>query len=150
MLRVGAAVTVPAVIGDVHKNLRALIGKLAHFAGKNGFVTDEDTDALVSCVKRLARSTVLEFADFFGQTSGKREQTRKGQVLAEGYEVNFVVACSPFAGGADQCGGVKDLCGRRSRGCRRGSDRTGYNPRPGLARHRAERVAKTRIVGEKR
>src|ERR1700733_2490437 len=109
MLRVGAAVAVPAVVGNVHKNLRTLIRKLAHFARKNGFVTDENTDARAACVKRFARSAVLEFADFFRQTSGKREQARKWQILAEGYEVNFIVACGPLAGGANQSGGVKHL-----------------------------------------
>src|SRR4029077_19898514 len=38
MLRVGTAVAVPTIIGNVHEDLRTLIGKLAHFIGKNRFI----------------------------------------------------------------------------------------------------------------
>ena len=48
-----------------------------------------------------------KLADFFGQASGEGKQAGKGQILAEGNEMDFVVAGSPFAAGADQCRGVE-------------------------------------------
>ena len=47
VLRVGAAVAIPSVVGNVHQELRALIGELADFIGKYRFVADEHAEAFV-------------------------------------------------------------------------------------------------------
>ena len=44
MLRVRAAVAIPAVVGDVHENLRAIVRELTHFIGKYRLVADEDAE----------------------------------------------------------------------------------------------------------
>ena len=43
VLCVGAAVTIPSVVGNVHENLRAVGGGLPDLIRKDGLVTDEYT-----------------------------------------------------------------------------------------------------------
>src|SRR5579859_1274673 len=149
MLRVGATVTIPAVVGEVHKHLRALIGELADFAGKNGFITDENAESFAARLERVARHTVLELTDLLGESAGERKKGWKWQVFAEGHKMNFVVARGPLSGRADQDRRIEDRALRiRMRGV--ASDRSGYDPQMGVAGNRAERLTKSWIVGKER
>src|SRR5579862_2244347 len=75
VLRVGATVAVPSVIGNVDEDLRALIGELADFVGEDGFVTDENAELFAAGIEGLARHSMSEFADFLGEASSECEQT---------------------------------------------------------------------------
>src|ERR1700733_3989497 len=109
MLRVGAAIAVPAVVGNVYENLRAIVCELPHFVGENRFVTDEGAELLIASGKRTSRCSRSKLANLFGQASGKRKQTWKRKIFAEGHEMHLVVAGSPFTGRTNQHGRVEHL-----------------------------------------
>src|SRR5450755_4028337 len=70
VLGVGAAVAVPAVIGNIDEDLRAVGGELADFVGKNGFVADEHAELVAAGIERLARAAAGKIADLLSQSSG--------------------------------------------------------------------------------
>src|SRR5271154_3858694 len=109
MLRPGAAVAIPAVVGDIHQHIRSAQDKLPDLIGENGLVADECAQALVAGREWIVRFTALKLSNLFRQASGKSKQPRKGQELTEGHEVNLVVARSPFSLRADERGGIKHL-----------------------------------------
>src|ERR1700686_5441659 len=53
MLRVGAAIAIPAVVRDVHENLRAIFRKLPNFIRKYKFIADEDPSSFIACLERI-------------------------------------------------------------------------------------------------
>src|SRR6185312_9967268 len=69
MLRVSAAVAIPAVVRDIHKNLRTIFGEPPHFVGKNGLVTDKDAQLFIACLQRSTRLPAREISNFLGQAS---------------------------------------------------------------------------------
>src|SRR5579864_2205625 len=71
VLRVGAAVTVPSVVGNIYEHLRSLVGELADLVGENGFVADEQTKSFVSRIERTARDAVLKLSNFLCQAARK-------------------------------------------------------------------------------
>src|SRR5579863_9454662 len=150
MLRIGATVAVPSVIGNVDENRRAPIGELAHFIGEYGFVADEQAEPLVSRIQRLARRAMLKLADLFRQAAGKRKYAWKRKVLSERHQMSLVVPRRPLAARTDQRGGVEERAGLRTRGrIRRGSDGSDDCPGVGVASHRTPGFAEPCIVGEK-
>src|SRR5580704_13798319 len=98
MLRVCAAVAIPAVVREIHQHLCALIRELAYLARKYGLVADKNSQPRASRVQRRARRARLKLAHFFSQPSGKRKQLRKRQVFSEGHQMYFVVTRSPISG----------------------------------------------------
>src|SRR5579872_6738121 len=92
---------------------------------------------------------VLELSDFLRQTTSKGEQHWKWQVLAEGNQMNFVIARCPLAGGADEGCGVEyrtfdiGLTGV-------GADGPHHHPCVGVTRKLADGIAKFVIVRKKR
>src|SRR5512141_1813398 len=101
MLRVGAAIAVPAIVGNVYQHLRARFCELTDLVRENGFVADEDAKLLVSSLDWKASCARAEITDLFGQASGKAENLLERQVLPEWNQMHFVVAANPLARGAD-------------------------------------------------
>src|SRR5581483_570549 len=101
MLSVGAAVAVPAVIGDVDQHLRSVAGELANFIREDGFIADENSEFDTTSVQGFARGACVEITDFFCQAAGKREHLLKRQILAEGDEMYLVVTRNPISLGTD-------------------------------------------------
>ena len=69
VLREGAAISIPSVIGNIHQKLRALISELPDLIGKDRLIADENSKPLAACVERYAGCAVSELADFFGQAA---------------------------------------------------------------------------------
>src|SRR2546428_1353474 len=111
MLSVSPAVTVPAVVRNVHEDLRPIRGELADFIRKDGLVADEDAEFGPVSLEWRARSAAGKITDFLRQSAGKRKQRLEGNVFTERNEVNFVIAGYPFAIRADQRGGIVQLRG---------------------------------------
>src|SRR5579864_3295240 len=97
VLRISSAVAVPAVVGNIHQHLGALLRELPHLIGENGFVADERSQPSATGVERSSRIAMLKLAYLPSQTSRKREQAREGQVFSKRNKVNFVVARGPVA-----------------------------------------------------
>src|SRR5271155_3239626 len=146
-----AAITVPAVVRNIHQDLGTVQRPLANLVGENRFVTDEHSEAFATGIKRRMRSAMLELAHLFGQSTGKGEEPRKGQVLPKGDQMHFVVAASPGSFRSDQRRGVENL--REPSAAVHGgidSDRSGNYPLVGLPGQGAERISKEGIVGVER
>src|SRR5579872_7492225 len=107
MLRVGAAVAVPAVVRNIYQHLRSIPNKLANFIRKNGFVADEHAEFCTARIQRLSRRASGKISDFLGQASRKREHLSERNVLAERHQMNLVITRGPFASGAYKPGRVK-------------------------------------------
>src|SRR5579883_3495993 len=108
MLRPGSGIAVPAIVGDVDEDLRALCRQLADFVGEDRFVADEDAKLLGSGPERGARGAARKVADSLGQASGESEDGGERDILAERHEVDLAVTAVPGAGGTDEGGGVVD------------------------------------------
>src|SRR5258708_27064759 len=55
VLGIGAAISVPSVIGNVNKHLRALIRELTHFVGEHRLIANEHAERTVARVQRRSR-----------------------------------------------------------------------------------------------
>ena len=151
MLGVGAAVTIPAVIGNVHKNLRALLHGLADLIWKDGFVANENSELCISSLQGHAGSATRKVAYIIGESSSKEEQPAKRNIFSERDKMNFVIA-------RDQ---VRLRIKQRARVVSRRRHLVGMHgialaqapnqyPSIRLFRNIAQRIAKYRVVGIKR
>src|SRR5579864_8367746 len=107
VLRISATIAIPAIVGDIHENLRSVIGELANFVGEDGFIADENAELRASCVERTARSAVFKLAHLFCEASGKRKYRGERKIFAKGNEMHFVVARNPLALRSDQGCGIE-------------------------------------------
>ena len=92
VLGVSPAVSVPAVVGDIHKDLRAVGGQLPDLIGKDRFIADEHPELVLSGLQRRPRSSGREIANLLGQSAGKAEHTLEGHIFAERNQMHLVVA----------------------------------------------------------
>src|SRR5205823_5092373 len=111
MLGIGTAVSVPAIVRNIHQNLRAAIGELANFVREHRFVAYENSDLLVTGLERIARRAAGEIADFFGEAAGKAKQAFEGNVFAEWNQVDLVVASVPIAIRGYERRRIENVCG---------------------------------------
>jgi hypothetical protein len=52
VLGIGAAVAVPAIVGNVHEYVSTETGRLADFVGKDRLVADEDSNEFTAGIER--------------------------------------------------------------------------------------------------
>src|SRR5579872_824289 len=109
MLRISAAVAIPAVIRDVHKNLRAVFRELPHFIREDRFITNKYAQLLIASLQWSPRLPAREVADFFSQSACEPKPIFERQVLTERHQVHFVVTGHELAVGADQRRRIEDL-----------------------------------------
>jgi hypothetical protein len=111
----GAGVAVPAVVADVDEDFGAELGEVAHLVGEDRLIADEDAVAVGFTVRGgetedFAVFATCERGDPAGEFTGKLEQVGEGNVLAEGDEMDLVVAADADAICRDDEGGVKVVC----------------------------------------
>src|SRR5262249_14882349 len=151
MLCIRPAVSVPAVVRNVHQHLCPFLRKLANFIGEDRLVADEDAQLLISGYECGARSAAGEVPDLLGEAAGESEHPLEWNVLAERHQVDFVVAAIPVALRIHQCCGIKNVSGLlvRQFGVLH-ANTSSDNPRVRTSSNLAEAIAKKRITGVER
>jgi len=104
-----AGVAVPAIVREVDQHLRAETGKLANLVGEDRLIAEEDAVAMAIEAEDLALGSAAHLANVAGEGAGKGEQFMEGHILAEGNEVDFVVAAQGCAVRVDDQRGVVAL-----------------------------------------
>ncbi len=84
MLGVGAAVAIPSIIGNIHKDLCAVGGKLPDFIGEDGFVADKNSQLFISRIQWLTRCALGKVATSLVSPSAKENIRRKGTYSPKG------------------------------------------------------------------
>ena len=104
-----AGLAIPQIVRDIDEHLGAVGGELAHLAGKDRFITDEDARAGAVQVKDLALSAAGKVTHFAGKLGGKKQQILQGYVFAERNKVDFVITAGNVAARVHQQRGVQRM-----------------------------------------
>ena len=115
MLAEGAVLSVPSVIGDVNEHLHAIHGELPDLIGEDGFITDKNSQPLISRIEDRARAAGAKIANLTRQFFRKAEEKLVWDVLPKGDQMNLIVVANRLAVGRKHNSPVGDL--RCSRGC---------------------------------
>src|SRR4029077_15605364 len=89
MLRVRSAISVPAIVGDIHKDLRPIRRQPPDLIRKYRFIADEDPELAATGLKRGPGTPGGKIANLLGQSSGKAKDPFEGNILAKGNQVYF-------------------------------------------------------------
>src|ERR1700733_11387650 len=64
VLRVCAAIAVPAIVRNIYKNLSAIVGELAHIVGEDRFITDKNSQSRATSIEGNSRLPRTKFPYF--------------------------------------------------------------------------------------
>src|SRR3989442_11397213 len=101
MLFPGAAVAIPAVVGQVDNRLGAALHILTHFIWKNRLIADKNAKRLPACIQRFAGVSPSEVSDLVRQHVHEWKETFERNVFAKGHEMCLVIARRQVAIGTD-------------------------------------------------
>src|SRR5664279_5086647 len=99
----------PRVVGNVHKDSTPVQGELSNFVGEDRLIADKRTEPDSARGQRAALCAASERPDLFCERLGKRDELLERNELAEGHQVNLVVALDPGAIGSDERRRVEDV-----------------------------------------
>ena len=132
------------------KHLRAVLGELSHLVGKDRLVTDKYAGLGVADIQRLARLPAREGSNLPGQPAGEAEQLLERHVLAEGYQMDLVVAFRPGARRRNHRRRVVDVGTAVRIAGMLNANRAGNDVRIGRARDVGQRAAQMQVGGPER
>src|SRR5438874_753220 len=101
MLRVSAAIAIPAIVRNIYEYLRPIGGKLPDFVGENGLIANENSYLVFPSLERSSRRAPGKVTNLLGESSSETEHTFERNVFAKRDKMHFVVTPNPFAGRTD-------------------------------------------------
>jgi len=145
------AISIPAVIRDIHQHPGPIERKPSHFVGKNRLITDKGPDSFSASIQRLARCAMLKLPNLFRQPASESKYLRKRQILSKRHEVNFVIPPRPFPLRTHQRRRIENQRTLPPALVRwRHSDRSHDHPVARLPSQFAHRIAKPHVISEER
>src|SRR5665213_3591936 len=107
-----AGIAIPAIIGNINQNVRALLYKRAYCVGENRLVPYEHSVAMTVRRKYHPVFSRCHMAHLVRQRSCKGQQLWERRVFAKRDQMHLVVATNKHSIWGNKCGGVKhrSLC----------------------------------------